>query len=90
MRKSVARKQIADAILVLRGHPVLLDSELATLYGVTTKRLNEQELRTGNWPADSHGSKPGSTKSLPATMKRLPPSYPPFVSSLPGSSPCQV
>jgi len=26
---------------VLRGHEVLLDAELAALYGVSTKRLNE-------------------------------------------------
>src|SRR5580692_1339539 len=45
MRKSVAPEQIASAILVLRGHRVLLDAELAALYGVTTKRLNEQVKR---------------------------------------------
>jgi hypothetical protein len=38
-------EDIAGAILVLRGHKVLLDAELATLYGVTTKRLNEQVKR---------------------------------------------
>ena len=32
-------------ILVLRGHRVLLDAHLAALYGVTTKRLNEQVKR---------------------------------------------
>lgn len=36
---------IARAILVLRGHRVLLDSELADLYGVSTKRFNEQVRR---------------------------------------------
>jgi ORF6N domain-containing protein len=36
---------ITQAILILRGHRVLLDSELASLYGVTTKRLNEQVKR---------------------------------------------
>lgn len=36
---------ITRAILVLRGHRVLLDVELAALYGVTTKRLNEQVKR---------------------------------------------
>jgi hypothetical protein len=36
---------ITRAILVLRGHRVLLDSELAALYGVPTKRLNEQVRR---------------------------------------------
>jgi hypothetical protein len=30
---------------VLRGHRVLLDAELAALYGVTTKRFNEQVRR---------------------------------------------
>jgi hypothetical protein len=38
-------ENIAGAVLVLRGHRVLLDAELAALYGVTTKRLNEQVKR---------------------------------------------
>jgi ORF6N domain len=38
-------EQIGRSILILRGHRVLLDSELAALYGVTTKRLNEQVKR---------------------------------------------
>jgi hypothetical protein len=38
----VPTEDITRAILVLRGHRVLLDSELAILYGVTTKRFNEQ------------------------------------------------
>ena len=45
MPKSVAPAQIASAILVLRDQRVLLDAELAALYGVTTKRLNEQVKR---------------------------------------------
>lgn len=36
---------IARSILVLRGQKVLLDAELATLYGVTTTRLNQQVRR---------------------------------------------
>jgi ORF6N domain len=53
MRKSVAPEQIASAILVLRGHRVLLDAELAALYGVTTKRLNEQVKRNAaRFPGD--------------------------------------
>jgi hypothetical protein len=35
-------ERISDSILILRGHRVLLDTELAALYGTTTKRLNEQ------------------------------------------------
>jgi ORF6N domain-containing protein len=53
MRKSVAPEQIAGVILVLRGQRVLLDAELAALYGVTTKRLNEQVKRNAaRFPAD--------------------------------------
>ena len=53
MRKPVAPEQIASAILVLRGQRVLLDAELAALYGVTTKRLNEQVKRNAaRFPAD--------------------------------------
>jgi hypothetical protein len=44
---------IAQRILVLRGQRVLLDVDLAKLYGVTSKRLNEQVRRNGNrFPKD--------------------------------------
>jgi hypothetical protein len=44
---------ISHAILVLRGHRVVLDSDLAALYGVATKRLNEQVKRnTERFPDD--------------------------------------
>ena len=33
---------IERRILVIRGHKVLLDTTLAAIYGVTSKRLNEQ------------------------------------------------
>lgn len=36
---------IAQHILVLRGQRVILDADLARMYGVTTKRLNEQVRR---------------------------------------------
>lgn len=40
-------------ILKIRGHRVLLDSTLAKLYGVTTKRLNEQVRRNpARFPED--------------------------------------
>ena len=35
-------EDVSRAIIVLRGRKVLLDVELAALYSVTTKRLNEQ------------------------------------------------
>lgn len=42
---AVSLERIAQSILVLRGHKVLLDADLAALYGVTPKRLNEQVRR---------------------------------------------
>jgi hypothetical protein len=53
MRESIAAEQIARAILILRGQRVLQDSELAALYGVSTKRFNEQVRRNlKRFPAD--------------------------------------
>ena len=53
MRKSIAPERIASAILILRGQRVLQDSELATLYGVSTKRFNQQVRRNRKrFPAD--------------------------------------
>lgn len=37
--------QIQNMIYVIRGQKVMLDSDLAKLYGVATKRLNEQVRR---------------------------------------------
>ena len=46
-------EHIEQFILVIRGHRVLLDSDLAMLYGVTTKRLNEQVRRNPDrFPSD--------------------------------------
>jgi len=39
---------IEERIYVLRGKRVMLDSDLANLYGVTTKRLNEQVRRNAD------------------------------------------
>lgn len=36
---------IISKILIIRGHKVMIDRDLAELYGVTTKRLNEQVKR---------------------------------------------
>lgn len=38
-------EQIANAIYFIRGQKVMLDSDLAKLYGVSTSRLNEQVKR---------------------------------------------
>ncbi|MGH8286155.1 MAG: ORF6N domain-containing protein [Steroidobacteraceae bacterium] len=44
---------IARQIVIIRGRKVLLDAELAALYGVSTKRFNEQVRRNRDrFPAD--------------------------------------
>jgi ORF6N domain len=44
---------VASQIRIVRGQRVLLDSDLAALYGVTTKRFNEQVKRNRDrFPAD--------------------------------------
>ena len=46
-------EQIENRILWIRGHKILLDKDLAQLYQVTTKRLNEQVKRNKNrFPQD--------------------------------------
>ena len=42
---TVALEAITSRILVLRGMRVMLDADLAALYGVQTRRLNEQVRR---------------------------------------------
>ncbi len=41
----VPAEQIERVILTIRGEKTMLDSDLASLYGVSTKRLNEQVRR---------------------------------------------
>jgi hypothetical protein len=41
----VAEKRILRTIMVIHGQKVILDSDLAELYGVETRRLNEQVRR---------------------------------------------
>ncbi len=43
--KSIPVERIDTRILVVRGHKVMIDADLAELYGVTTKRLNQQVRR---------------------------------------------
>lgn len=56
MSKALAKipiEQVESAILLIRGEKVMIDSDLASLYGVTTKRLNEQVKRNRErFPAD--------------------------------------
>jgi len=46
-------EKISSRILLLRGQRVMLDADLAELYGVSTKRFNEQVQRNrARFPAD--------------------------------------
>lgn len=45
MGKIIPIEQIENKILLIRGQKVMLDSDLADLYGVKTGRLNEQVRR---------------------------------------------
>jgi hypothetical protein len=46
-------ERLERAILLIRGEKVILDTDLAALYGVPTKRFNEQVKRNkGRFPGD--------------------------------------
>ena len=50
-RRKIA--QLESAIYLIRGQRVMLDADLAMIYGVTTKRLNEQVRRNiSRFPED--------------------------------------
>ncbi len=66
---------IERKIYFIRGHKVMLDEDLAELYGVPTKRLNEQVRRNEKrFPQDFmfqlSGEEAGSLRSHFATLKR--------------------
>lgn len=49
----IAQKQIEQKIYIIRGVQVMIDKDLAEIYGVKTSRLNEQVKRnTSRFPAD--------------------------------------
>lgn len=41
MNDIVKYEQVKDCIITLRNQPVILDADVAKLYGVETKRINE-------------------------------------------------
>jgi len=52
-RALIPAGEIESRISLIRGQKVMLDADLASLYGVTTKRLNEQVKRNRNrFPLD--------------------------------------
>ena len=49
----ISEEVIEQKIFMIRGHKVMLDRDLAKLYGVKTGRLNEQVNRNlGRFPED--------------------------------------
>jgi hypothetical protein len=51
--KALLIKRVESRILLVRGHKVMLDADLAELYGVPTKRLNEAVRRNATrFPED--------------------------------------
>ncbi len=69
---------VKEKIFVVRGQRVMLDRDLARLYGVTTKRLNEQFTRNRNrFPADfafrltlEEAKQLAASRSQNATLKK--------------------
>jgi hypothetical protein len=50
---SISERTIEQAVFVVRGQRVILDADLAKLYGVITRRINEQVARNSErFPAD--------------------------------------
>src|SRR5688572_19863625 len=70
--------RVRQKIMVVRGHRVMLDGDLANLYGVTTKRLNEQMRRNHHrFPEDfafrltlAEAKERAALRSQNATLKR--------------------
>ena len=53
MAMPILREHVERNILLIRGHRVMLDTDLAGLYGVPTKKLNEQVRRNKKrFPSD--------------------------------------
>jgi len=53
LRAMVPESEISRRILFVRGHKVILDRDLALLYGVSTKQLNQQVQRNAErFPSD--------------------------------------
>ncbi|MFO1399868.1 MAG: ORF6N domain-containing protein [Steroidobacteraceae bacterium] len=77
---------IADAIRVLRGQRVILDAELATLYGVSTKALNQAVKRNAErFPEDfllrltrAETEALNRSQFVTGCLKHRDPRFPPF------------
>jgi len=84
MADSISTEVIAARILIIRGKRVMSDSDLAVLYAVKTKRLNEQVARNRRrFPEDFMfqltEEEVDSLRSHFATSNRGGRRYPPYV-----------
>lgn len=73
----VPLERVVSRIYLVRGQKAMLDADLAKLYGVTTKRLNEQVKRNiDRFPSDfmfqMNAREYGSLRSQIATTKKQP------------------
>jgi hypothetical protein len=82
----IAQEQIENAILLVRGEKVLLDSDLANLYGVTTKALNQAVKRNqSRFPKDflfrltaKETADFNRPQTVTGSQKHRDPRFPPF------------
>jgi len=82
----VSQQEIENAIVLLRGEKVLLDADLADLYGVTTKALNQAVKRNrSRFPNDfllrltaKETAELNRSQSVTGSQKHRDPRYPPF------------
>ena len=84
MKTLLVNEVIERKILLIRKHKVMLDKDLSKLYGVSTKRLNEQVKRNiKRFPADFMfrltKKETNFLRSQIATSKRGGRRYPPYV-----------
>lgn len=82
----VSVEQITRTILILRGQRIILDAELAALYGVPTKALNQAVKRnTGRFPADfmfrlsgAEAEAVNRSQTVTGSQRHRDPRFPPF------------
>jgi hypothetical protein len=83
---ALSPEHISREIMVVRGYRVLLDAQLAALYGVTTKRFNEQVKRNAErFPDDfmfrltrSEVETLNRSQIATGSQKHRDPRFPPF------------
>lgn len=73
----VKYEQVKDRLIVLRGEPVLLDADVAQLYGVETRVVNQAVKNNPDkfpegylFKLDKHGTADLRSKILIATPQR--------------------